>query len=186
MEDFQNIKRFCQSHDFKYFDALTTSTKNLFKKQIEKNTGIKTAIETIVLNHILKIHPLSVRPVVGPVSMVVIKFEDKLFYLFGDIHWLDTERCLKKNTPEFSIKIIEHILKLDKIVDFFYEQIHRKKFVKKYPTSHLGEISLVAENCIYNNETSSKPCFFKNIRFHQENVRRNSIVIFKHRRYRTR
>ena len=111
--------------------------------------------------------------------MVVIKFDDKIFYLFGDVHTNNTEKCPSSNVPYFGSEILNHLSKLDKIVDFFYEQAHEKIPTKTLSSfrdmtlSGIIGIQYLAINCVYYNETIYDICPYKNIRFHQENVPRD-------------
>ena len=60
----------------------------------------------------------------GPVYYAILKYEDKQFYLFSDIHHSTDFNC----EPKFSDIIPEYLGKLDKIVDVFYEgSSHYKK-----------------------------------------------------------
>ena len=192
--DLDNFRIFCGigMHDFKYFDELSDKAKELVKEVMDENyekNGLVTPVETIIRNHITRPPVYPIRRVVGPVSMAKIKVRaddgDKLFYLFGDIHY-PREKCpvgersvLKKGkVPLFGVELLKHLKTLDKIVDLFFEEAHQEKTEKmeagggiegiegiEVGDNMIKVLSKASTNCLYLNETKENPCGIKNVRF---------------------
>lgn len=176
MNDINLLKLFSSTHDFQYYDQLSTETKTLIQSIINSKHGVKTMVETIILNH-THTSPPPIRRVIGPMSLEVITLNqnggEKKFYLFGDVH---TQPKCPSGTV-FGVALLNHLSKLDKIVDVFYEQIHLQvklgSFVtiKDDQTQRINALVVASKNCVYFNESKDNPCEYKNIRFHQADIR---------------
>lgn len=126
MKEKSLIKLFSIYHDFVYFDSLSDNTKKMFREIIE-HCKVKSVVGTIIWNHLMQFHPSPIRRVIGPISMVIMSYKDKMFYLFGDLHRMKIEKCPpNENVPEFGIELLRHLSVLDKIIDLFIETTHLK------------------------------------------------------------
>ena len=115
MSDIVNLQSFCKNHDFKYYDDLSDTAKHIFEKIIQSNydtLGTRTVVETIILNHTHPNPPPPIRRVIGPMSKTVIKVDDKIMYLFGDVH-IARENCPKgEEVKIFGESLLEHSIKI--------------------------------------------------------------------------
>jgi hypothetical protein len=137
--DIENIEKFKNTLDFKYYDILPDRVKELFYEvsiEILRRIGEPTPMMTIIGNHgrYRKEDFPPIRRVIGPVSYHKIVWNNpndptdfKIFHLFGDIH-IHRPNCPRDSMPEsFNPLLLKHIMRSDKIIDVFIERPHKKQ-----------------------------------------------------------